>query len=69
MPATDVKYPGVTAKLVGANGNVFNIIAIVSRALKRAGLKEAASEWQKDAMNSHSFDEVLNKAMTTVNVE
>ena len=37
----------VTVKLVGEDGNVFNIIGKVSRELKRAGFKDEAKEFQE----------------------
>lgn len=35
------------AVLVGANGNIFNLIGIASKALKRAGQREQANVMQK----------------------
>lgn len=46
-------------KLVGEDGNVFNIIYLVSIALKKAGYPEIAQEWRKEAMNQSSYDDVL----------
>jgi len=50
------------------NGNVFNIIACVSRALKRADLKEQATEFQQKAMAAKSYDEVLRMCFDYVEV-
>ncbi len=63
------KYPEVTAKLIGEDGNVFVIIGAVSKALKKAGLKDAAEQWTTDAMACESYDDVLRLAMETVDVE
>jgi hypothetical protein len=49
-----------TCKLVGANGNVFNIIGLVSKALKDDGQTDKAKEFQEKAMQSGSYEEVLN---------
>ena len=56
-------------KLVGENGNVFNVIGRVSKALKRAGLKDKAEEFTKKAFNSGSYDEVLRLATEYCEVE
>ncbi len=64
MPKTDV-----TVKLVGENGNVFNLGAIVSRALERAGYKEEAKQMQADVMACGSYDEALMVFMNYVEVE
>jgi len=55
-------------KLVGEDGNVFNIIGRVSKSLKQAGLKTEAIEFQDNAFNSGSYDEVLQLAMKYVEV-
>ena len=49
--------PQVT--LVGTDGNVFSVLAIVRRALLKAELKHKADEFIKRAMACHSYDEVL----------
>jgi len=56
-------------KLIGSDGNVFNIIGCVSRTLKQAGLKDKAEEFTKKAFSSHSYDEVLQLAMMYIEVE
>jgi hypothetical protein len=46
-------------ELVGTDGNVFSIIGIVAKALRRAGQSEKAEEFQKRAFSASSYDEVL----------
>lgn len=46
-------------QLSGQDGNVFNIIGIVSKTLVRAGQREQAEEFKKKAFSSGSYDEVL----------
>lgn len=58
-----------TVKLIGENGNVFNIIGKVSRELKRAGLREQTEEFQSKALTSNSYDEVLQLVLEYVKVE
>lgn len=65
----DVKYPEVTVKLVGEDGNVFNIVGLTTRALKRAGHPEAAKAFSDQAFECSSYDEVLQLVMRTVEVE
>jgi len=47
------------AKLIGKDSNVFNLLAIASRALKNAGRREDATEMGNRVMSSSSFDEAL----------
>ncbi len=56
-------------KLLGEDGNVFNIIGQTSRALKQAGLKEEAKEFTAKAFAAHSYDEVLQLVMTYCEVK
>lgn len=46
-------------KLIGENGNVFNLLAIVSKVLKQNGMKEEAKECQNRIFNCGSYDEAL----------
>ena len=47
------------ANVVGQNGNVFNIIAICSKALKEVGMRDEAKEMQTKVMSSGGYDEAL----------
>lgn len=47
------------AKLIGSDGNVFNLIVIASKALKRAGQEEQAKEMRERISNASSYDEAL----------
>lgn len=69
----EVRYPEVTVRLVGEDGNAFAIIGRVSRELKRqipgdAG-RRAAAEFGARAMESGSYDALLRLCMSWVNVE
>lgn len=57
------------AKLLGADGNIFNLLGIASRSLKKAGLFTEANEMQKKVFNSHSYEEALSIIMDYVEVE
>jgi hypothetical protein len=56
-------------QLSGEDGNVFNIIGRVSKALKQAGLREQANEFISRAFSSDSYDAVLRLATEYVEVE
>jgi len=63
MPEFDIDV-----KLIGEDGNVFNLIGKVKRQLERAGESEAARDFFKQAISSHSYDEVLQLITQKVNV-
>jgi len=63
----DPKYPDVHVRLVGEDGNAFAIIGRVSGALKRAGYRDAAEEFETQAM-SGNYDNVLRTCMEYVEV-
>lgn len=63
----DYKKPKV--KLIGKDGNAYNIIGIVSEAMKRAGAsKEVVKQFQEEA-TSGDYDNVLSTCMKYVDVE
>lgn len=47
------------ARIIGANGNIFNLMGIASRAMKKAGLHEEADMMNQRIMRSSSYDEAL----------
>jgi hypothetical protein len=63
------KAKGVKCKLIGRDGNVFNIIAVVVRELNKAGYKEMAKEYQAACFRATSYDEVLRITMEHIEVE
>lgn len=67
MPG-QVKYPNIRVKIVGENGNAFNLIGIVRRALLDKGVPRAeVLEFQNEAM-SGDYDHVLNTITSWVKV-
>lgn len=46
-------------KLIGEDGNIFNLLAIARRSLLRAGLKQEAKDMVDRAMSSDSYGEAL----------
>jgi len=64
----NVKRP--TVKLVGADGNVFNIIALCKVAARKSGwTKEKIDALVQDLMHSRDYDDVLGKVMEQFDVE
>ncbi|MFJ1837855.1 hypothetical protein ACIOJ9_28795 [Streptomyces sp. NPDC088175] len=62
------QHPDVTVQLSGEDGNVYSVIGIVQKALRRAGHHEAATAFGRTALGSQSYDEVIQLAMRTVDV-
>lgn len=58
---TTTKKP--IAKLLGADGNVFVLMGICSKALKRAGLNDEAKEMIDKIYECSSYDEALQIMM------
>jgi len=48
------------AKVVGENGNVYNLIAICHRVLRKNVSLEKAEEMKREVMACHSYEEALN---------
>lgn len=48
------------AKLVGQDGNVFNLIGICTKALKRAGLYDQAKEMQEKCFQAESYHHAIS---------
>lgn len=56
-------------KLVGENGNIFNLMGIASRTLKRAGLREEAEEMVDRITKSQSYLQALAIISEYVDIE
>jgi len=68
MESTEKKKPIV--KLIGEDGNVFNLMGICSRALKKAGQGEEAKELvTKITTTAKSYHEALAMMMDYCDVE
>lgn len=46
-------------KLIGENGNIFNLMSIASKTLKETGMEEEAKEMIERIINSRSYIEAL----------
>lgn len=60
-------FEKVDAPIIGADGNVFNLIGICQRALKENGYQKEAKELGDRVTSSKSYDEALNIMMEYVN--
>ena len=63
MPKTEL-----TVKLIGKDGNAFAIMGVVSKALKKAGYHDLASQYLADATMG-DYDHLLRTTMEYVDVE
>ena len=63
------KYPYITVKLTGQNGNAFNILGICLWAMHQAGLsKDECADFLKEA-TSGNYDDLLCTCIKWFNVE
>ena len=61
------KYPDITVKLVGEDGNAFAILGRILHAMRRAKVSEADQQlFQKEA-TSGDYDNLLQTCMNWVN--
>jgi uncharacterized Zn finger protein len=56
-------------KLIGQDGNVFNLIGLATKALKRAGQYDQARKMSAECFRAGSYDEVLQILQNYVEVE
>jgi hypothetical protein len=61
-------HPHVQVRLTGSDGNAYAIIAKVAAALRREVDADAAATFTTAAFACRSYDELLQLAMTTVEV-
>jgi hypothetical protein len=63
-----VKFPNVTSKIIGQDGNAFNLLGIVQQDLRRGGAtKEQRDEFLKECI-SGDYDHLLQTIIKWVNV-
>ena len=69
MSPSDVKYPNVTTRLVGADGNAFNLIGIVSKEMRRAGVSaDEIKVFVDQCFECSSYEDLLALLQKNVNV-
>ena len=62
-------FEKVDAPIIGADGNVFNLIGICQRSLKENGYQKEAKELGDRVTSSKSYDEALNMLTQLQNLE
>ncbi len=63
------KYPHIKVKLTGINGNAWNLLGVMSKAMKKAKLpNEEISLFTTQAM-SGNYDHLLSTCMEWVDVQ
>lgn len=63
----DNKKP--VAKLIGENGNIYNLVGIASKSLNKAGQHEQAKEMWERVQKSKSYEEALVIISEYVDIE
>ena len=56
-------------QLSGANGNVYNLLAICVQALRNAGMRQEADKLKEDVFNAESYDHTLELMQEAVDAE
>jgi hypothetical protein len=56
---SQVKVMKPKCKLIGEDGNIFNLMSIASKTLKETGMEEEAKEMIERIINSKSYIEAL----------
>ena len=62
------KYPDIMVKLIGQDGNAFNILGICRRAMKRANLSESEIEAFTTEATSGDYNHLLATCCEWFNV-
>ena len=64
----EIKKNKPDCPLIGQDGNIFNLVGITSKTLKRNGLSTEASEMTDKVFNSGSYEEALSIIGEYVNI-
>lgn len=67
--ATGPRFPDVSVRLVGEEGNAFAILGEVEKALRRAGVSSEEVRSFRDDATSSGYDHLLRTVMAWVEVE
>ena len=62
------KHAKPDCPLIGENGNIYNLVGIASRTLKRNGMSTEASEMSTRIFNSGSYEEALGIIGEYINI-
>jgi hypothetical protein len=64
-----IRHPHVRVKLVGEDGNAFNILGRVARAMRKAGVNKAERDLFMQEATSGDYNHLLATVMRWVDVE
>ena len=64
-----VKYPDITVKIIGVNGNAFCILGICTREMRRHKLSQSEIDSFMSEATSGNYDNLLCTVMNWFNVE
>lgn len=68
--SNEVKYPEITVELIGQNGNIFNLIGICTKAMRRAKVSmEECNHFVDEVTSAKNYNEALAVIMRWVDVE
>ena len=65
---SEIKYPDIEVELVGKDGNAFNVLGLVSRAMRQGGCTTEEIEAYQNEATSGDYDHLLRVTMNTVSV-
>lgn len=63
------KYPEITVRLTGENGNAFNILSICLKTMRQSGLSQEERDAFYAEATSGNYDHLLATCMEWFNVE
>lgn len=63
-----VKHPDILVQLTGQDGNVFNLMGVVIRALRSNGFGDEVDDFVSEVTSSKSYHEALAVMMQWVDV-
>ena len=63
------KQSGIPCRLIGEDGNIFNLVGIAIRALKRGGRADLVEPLKNEVFASKSYEEALAHIAEYVEVE
>ncbi|MBQ7659501.1 MAG: hypothetical protein IJS26_01985 [Alphaproteobacteria bacterium] len=66
---SDVKYPDITVKIIGANGNAFCILGICTREMRRHKLPQSEIDNFMSEATHGDYNHLLCVVMNWFNVE
>jgi hypothetical protein len=63
------KYPDIRVQLTGKDGNAYNLLGLVNRALRQAGISQAERDAFRQEATTGDYDHLLQTVMRWIQVE